>query len=57
MPRAAKLKPGVWRKCPLCDDYLCTLHKMHAYECSCPSIEEWAEQGIDPYYWEEEDKL
>ena len=35
-----------WIKCPCCDAYLCTIHDMHAHDCSCPPIEEWDE---DPY--------
>lgn len=35
-----------WIECPCCEDYLCTIHLMHAYDCDCPPIEEW---DSDPY--------
>jgi hypothetical protein len=30
-----------WIPCPCCEDFWCTLHNMHAYECKCPPVEEW----------------
>lgn len=45
--RAAKPKlPPAWILCPCCEDFLCTFHQMHAFECECPPIEEW---DSDPY--------
>lgn len=38
-----------WIKCDSCDDYWCTQHEEHAYDCRCPGIEEWYEEGLDPY--------
>jgi hypothetical protein len=35
-----------WIPCPCCDEYLCTIHQMHAHDCPCPPIEEW---DTDPY--------
>ncbi len=36
----------VWIPCPCCQDYWCTIHGRHAYECECPDIAEWT---VDPY--------
>jgi hypothetical protein len=38
-----------WEKCPACDDFFCTYHGMHAWECDCPAIEWWAAANLDPY--------
>lgn len=39
-----------WIPCPDCDEYYCTIHKMHAWECECPPVEDWIEDiGILPY--------
>ncbi len=38
--------------CPLCDDYLCTVHKVHVADCPCPPLEEWTS---DPYTGEQMD--
>jgi len=35
-----------WVPCNYCQDYQCTIHKMHAHDCECPPIEEWT---TDPY--------
>jgi hypothetical protein len=35
-----------WVACPCCEDYLCTIHGMHAHECPCPEVSEWE---ADPY--------
>lgn len=35
-----------WVPCPCCEDFLCTIHQMHAHDCECPGIEEWE---TDPY--------
>lgn len=46
--RAAK--PAPWVLCECCEDYLCNIHKMHVFDCDCPSVEEWIERnGISPY--------
>jgi hypothetical protein len=43
-----------WIKCPFdCDDWMCEEHKLHVYECDCPTYEEYLEQGWDPYNGEE----
>lgn len=40
----------IWRRCPFCDDYTCTIHAgQHAHECLCPTIDEWVALGGDPY--------
>ena len=38
-----------WQQCDLCDEYICNLHHEHAFECECPSIDEWVEHDIFPY--------
>lgn len=40
---------ALWEKCPDCDDYLCSEHDMHAYDCPCPVLEDLIGSGIDPY--------
>jgi len=37
---------AAWIKCPDCEEYFCTIHNAHAFECDCPPIEEWE---TDPY--------
>jgi len=37
----------VWIMCELCQDWYCTVHDKHAFECACPPIEEWGDS--DPY--------
>jgi hypothetical protein len=37
---------AAWIPCPCCDDFLCTIHQRHAFECPCPPIEGWT---INPY--------
>jgi len=32
---------GPWYKCDCCDDYMCRLHGVHAYDCDCPTIDEF----------------
>ena len=44
MPMADE-KP-TWERCEDCDEHWCNLHHKHAFECDCPSIEEW---DHDPY--------
>ena len=44
-----ELVEGCWIPCPDCDDYFCTQHGKHAWECECPSIDVWAKHDIDPY--------
>jgi len=39
-------EPAAWVRCPACEDFWCTIHKRHVYDCECPPLEEWAE---DPY--------
>lgn len=39
-----------WVRCPDCDDFFCTLHQEHAYDCECPTLEELLEEGTDPYF-------
>jgi len=51
-----------WIQCPDYDDYWCTIHKKHAYDCDCPDIDTWiTKKGITPYEkgsgrWENETK-
>jgi len=37
---------AAWVRCPFCDEFWCVVHKMHAFECPCPPVEEWE---VDPY--------
>lgn len=43
--RAARKYPA-WVKCPSCDDFFCSIHRAHAYDCKCPAIDKWK---VDPY--------
>ena len=35
-----------WIPCPCCENFLCTIHGMHAHDCPCPPVDEWP---TDPY--------
>jgi hypothetical protein len=39
-------KQAAWVQCPYCELFWCNLHQMHAADCDCPPIEQWAH---DPY--------
>lgn len=39
-----------WVRCRFCEDYLCTFHGRHVHECPCPAIEDWMEEGLNPYF-------
>jgi len=44
------MKSGVWVLCRGgCDDYWCTIHKLHVYDCECPGIDVWVDAGAWPY--------
>lgn len=30
-----------WVPCPHCGEWLCTIHRMHVFECPCPPVDEW----------------
>jgi DNA (cytosine-5)-methyltransferase 1 len=36
----------IWEQCSCCDEWWCNLHDQHAYDCECPSVEDW---DMDPY--------
>lgn len=38
-----------WIPCPTCEDFWCTVHQKHAFECDCPDLEECDEAGWNPY--------
>jgi DNA (cytosine-5)-methyltransferase 1 len=38
-----------WVQCECCDDYICQVHGVHAFECECAAVEEWVDHGITPY--------
>ncbi len=38
----------VWQRCPCCEDYWCNIHHMHAYDCDCPSVEEFDRYPYEP---------
>lgn len=40
-------KPAPWVPCDCCENYICNIHKMHAHDCPCPSIED--EWEVSPY--------
>lgn len=40
---------AAWILCEACGNFFCTHHDQHAHDCRCPSIETWAEHGLDPY--------
>ena len=42
----AKLNKAPWAPCNCCDDYMCSIHQEHVYDCECPPLEEWT---VDPY--------
>ena len=45
----AKKKVPAWIQCPNCEDYWCTIHKAHAFECSCPDVYTCVMDGWNPY--------
>lgn len=44
-----KAKGPAWVPCDSCDDMFCEVHQTHAWDCSCPPIDDWVEAGYDPY--------
>jgi len=43
-----------WIECEACGDYVCTEHStegdvVHAFDCHCPAVEEWARINLSPY--------
>ena len=47
-----------WTPCDCCDDYLCNYHVgQHAYDCTCPAIDQWVEYDLWPYDEEPADKV
>ncbi|NBW14373.1 MAG: hypothetical protein EBR82_40885 [Caulobacteraceae bacterium] len=38
-----------WVRCECCGDVWCRLHGMHAYDCACPAVDEWAVYDLSPY--------
>jgi hypothetical protein len=38
--------PPAWIRCNCCDEFWCSIHSQHAWECECPEIDEWE---VDPY--------
>jgi hypothetical protein len=36
-----------WVPCPCCENFYCTIHRVHAHDCECPPVEEWT---TDPYH-------
>src|SRR5574341_1508650 len=45
LPPLIDLLPA-WIPCPCCENYLCTLHLKHVYDCPCLPLEEW---NSNPY--------
>lgn len=42
-------KRPLWEQCECCDDYVCNMHGMHAYDCECPDIDAFMLLDIYPY--------
>lgn len=38
--------PPAWVPCNGCEEFWCSVHNQHAWECDCPPIDEW---DVDPY--------
>jgi hypothetical protein len=46
----AVVEGPAWVVCECCEDWLCRIHDLHAFECQCPGIEVWHDElGVDPY--------
>ena len=41
-----------WIKCH-CEEWWCTIHNMHVFECPCPPVDKWK---TDPYGFDEEEE-
>jgi predicted nucleic acid binding AN1-type Zn finger protein len=41
-----------WIPCEYCEEYFCTIHKMHVADCDCPPIDDWIDEN--PYETPEE---
>lgn len=39
----------LWIECDMCEEWWCSLHDSHVFDCICPGIEELVEFGVDPY--------
>jgi hypothetical protein len=48
VPTTNKIRPA-WIECDCCGDMMCQRHGMHAYDCECPDIDEWALNNDSPY--------
>tara|TARA_R110002020_G_scaffold1823_5_gene8364 strand:+ start:2487 stop:2699 length:213 start_codon:yes stop_codon:yes gene_type:complete len=42
-------EPYIWHECECCEDFLCSIHSVHAHDCACPGIDQWAETEWNPY--------
>lgn len=40
------LERPAWIPCDCCENFICTIHWIHAHDCECPPIDEWM---TDPY--------
>jgi hypothetical protein len=38
-----------WIRCADCEEYFCRVHQQHVFECPCPSVDEKAAEGVDPF--------
>jgi hypothetical protein len=43
-----------WIECHMCEDYWCSVHVLHVFECPCPDYEtmlfpEDGSEGVNPY--------
>jgi hypothetical protein len=41
LSEAVEMIPA-WVPCECCEDYICTIHGMHAHDCECPPVEDWS---------------
>ena len=44
-----------WEPCLCCEDYWCTIHQEHAFQCPCPEIETWTTESVSTYWQTEPD--
>lgn len=49
LPKTAPEYITPWIVCDCCEDYICTIHDQHVFECDCPAIDDWVEADLFPY--------
>jgi hypothetical protein len=48
VPTVSLIRPA-WIECDCCGDMMCQRHGVHAYDCECPDIDDWALRNDSPY--------